>query len=273
MTSSPPPANVLQVVPPPWTCKFDTYWMLFNHSSTLPDHAYSPLEQSSPPFSDPTLAGEFKGGSGMIQICRYKESPVGTYNELLVMPGFFDVPAHDGQPKRKYLRITRIYVDQKNTTYNGRRNWNIPKHLARFTFSNLSNPPRIRCQVFSADPTITVPFFSATIQPFRWAPSFRYSTRWSPYMGLQVTLVQPPLPASGKEDEEELCGTDKWASFLPQLECKRAQLAWVETEQPDGEGDEEVAAASCWPKIKPWKVGMCLEDSDFVCPAPDLFST
>jgi len=258
--------------PAPWSCKFDTYWLLFYHSGPLPDHAYSPLEQSSP-FADPALAGHFKGGPGMIQICRYLESPVGAYNELLVIPGAFAVPtAHEGQPHRKpNLRITRIYVDQKDTTYNGRRNWNIPKHLARFTFSRLSDPPRIKFQAFPPDPAATIPFFSATVQPFRWAPSFPYSTKLSPYMGLDVALTQPPLPASGKDGEEELCGTDKWARSVPLVECKRTQLAWVEVEQPEGEGEEERAAASWWPKIKPWKVGMCLENASLGFPVPEVF--
>lgn len=204
----------------------------------------------------------------MIQICRYKECPVGTYNELLVIPGSFEVPR---QPqKEQHLRITRIYVDQKETTFNGRRNWNIPKHLARFTFSNLSNPPRLKCQVFPPDPAVTIPFFSATIQPFRWAPTFPYSTKWSPYLGMDVTLVQPPLPASEKEGEKELCGTDKWTRTLPLVECKQAQLAWVEVEQPE-DTEEEMSVASWWPKIKPWKVGMSLENSTMHFPVSQFF--
>lgn len=114
------------IAPAPWACKFDTYWMLFYHKGPLPDNAYDPLEQSSPAFSDPALAGEFKGGLGMIQICRYLETPVGPYDELLVIPGSFEIPRHDGQPQgRKNLRITRIYVDQKDTNYNGagQGNW------------------------------------------------------------------------------------------------------------------------------------------------------
>jgi hypothetical protein len=90
-------------------------------------------------------------------------------------------------------------------------------------------------------------------------------------MGMNVALTQPPLPASEHEGEEWLCGTDKWACSLPLLECKQSQLAWVEVEQPEGTGEGEEAVASWWPKIKPWMVGMCLENANMEFPVPEVF--
>lgn len=59
----------------------------------------------------------------MIQIIRYRDSPVGPYDELLVVPGSFDW-SRDGPDGRREVgrnpRITRIYVSQKHTCYNGR---------------------------------------------------------------------------------------------------------------------------------------------------------
>ena len=59
----------------------------------------------------------------MVQIVRYHETPVGSYDELILLPGFFEVPkdAHGNErgKKKQTSRITRIYVDQKTTTYNG----------------------------------------------------------------------------------------------------------------------------------------------------------
>ena len=73
----------------------------------------------------------------MLQIVRYKDSPVGSYNELMVLPGLFDVPNNaEGKnrgKKRKTLRITRIYVDQKETTYNGVYDL----HLSSFIFFSI----------------------------------------------------------------------------------------------------------------------------------------
>jgi len=113
-----PPANVpFTVAPPPWVTRCDIYWLLFRtRAGSLPADAYSPLEAASPPFSDASQAGAFKGGLGLVIIIRYSETPVGSYNEMIYMPGSFEVPR---QGAKNAARVTRIYVDQKDTTYNG----------------------------------------------------------------------------------------------------------------------------------------------------------
>jgi hypothetical protein len=121
ITSAPtPPFPLAQA---PWKCKADTYWLLYYHTGPLPEDVYAPLEANTPTFSSPSSAGEFHGGPATIQIVHYHESPVGSYNELVLVPGAFDVPKNgeerDRGKKKKTLRVTRIYVDQKETTYNG----------------------------------------------------------------------------------------------------------------------------------------------------------
>jgi hypothetical protein len=93
-----------------------------NQTATLASNKaflYAPLEQNSE-FSK----GEFLGGIGMVQIIRYAESLVGPYDEMLIAPGFFkyEVEGKDGavQVKKNNARITRIYVSQKETCFNGR---------------------------------------------------------------------------------------------------------------------------------------------------------
>lgn len=83
---------------------------------------YSPLEAHSP-FSD----GKFIGGLANVQVIRYTESPVGPYDELIVVPGKFeyhvDSKLEDGNLKqvtKQNLRVTRIYVSQEATCWNGR---------------------------------------------------------------------------------------------------------------------------------------------------------
>jgi hypothetical protein len=78
------------------------------------DHAYAPLEAASE-FASPEAAGAFNGGLGMMQIVRYHDSPVGPYDELILVPGYFQVPG----TKREMVRVTRIYVSQKDTCWNG----------------------------------------------------------------------------------------------------------------------------------------------------------
>jgi hypothetical protein len=105
----------IEIVPPPWTLKGTIYSATFIPLSTdLPNKAFSPLERQSAVATE----GKFIGGIGMIQIIRYTESPVGPYDELLIVPGFYK---YDGPTsERTNVRITRIYVSQKYTCRNGR---------------------------------------------------------------------------------------------------------------------------------------------------------
>ena len=134
-----------KVVPPPWTCKCTAYVLPFFYSASagLPaDLAYAPLEAASSGFSSQAEAGTYKGGLCLLQIVRYTETPLGPYDEMVLLPGDFGTPGQKGQN----MRITRIYVSQKDTCYNGgshnlgytlnvfpnseagRNNWNIPKY-------------------------------------------------------------------------------------------------------------------------------------------------
>ncbi|KAI9619682.1 hypothetical protein H4Q26_014064 [Puccinia striiformis f. sp. tritici PST-130] len=65
--------------------------------------------------SDP--AQGFRGGIGFVQIVRYPLSPVGAYDELLLVPGSFKPPEEclDGSPK---FRITQIYVSSLESVLN-----------------------------------------------------------------------------------------------------------------------------------------------------------
>jgi len=89
--------------------------------STDRSFLYSGLEEIST-FGN----GKFLGGLGMLQLIRYTESPVGPYDELLIVPGTFayEKETIEGErvkvEKKRNLRITRIYVSQKATCWNGR---------------------------------------------------------------------------------------------------------------------------------------------------------
>ena len=71
--------------PSPWTLKGDVYILPFlaSPSDITPELIYDPLEASSPAFAD----SKPLGGFAMVQIIRYSESPVGPYDELLLVPG------------------------------------------------------------------------------------------------------------------------------------------------------------------------------------------
>lgn len=49
---------------------------------------------------------------------RYHDTPVGTYDELLIVPGKFEVG--EAGKEKEMLRVTRIYVSGRGTLWNGR---------------------------------------------------------------------------------------------------------------------------------------------------------
>jgi hypothetical protein len=104
----------IEPAPAPWTLHGTVYGItLLPTSPKLPVKAYSPLERSSN-FTQ----GEYVGILGMIQIIRYTDSPVGPYDELLIIPGYFN-NERDGETLTR-VRVSRIYVSQKYTAWNGR---------------------------------------------------------------------------------------------------------------------------------------------------------
>jgi hypothetical protein len=140
--------------------------------------------------------------------------------------------------------------------YNGRLNWNIPKHLARF---NISAPPTLKGQSPPESLTVQVfppnttngdgahPFFACTLTPWRWVPAIPFNMRYMPFT---IPFVQPPLPEpAGRETaldfeleaapidpydinpkhEESLCvGTERWCRFDFEGKVARVRGCWVE---------------------------------------------
>jgi hypothetical protein len=216
----------------------------------------------------------------------------GPYDELILVPGNFTVPPPSAstpfQIPKKALRIARIYVSQRTTTYNGRLNWNIPKHLARFSFSepttsSTSSPPQsLKVRVYppgTSENDGVPPFFACTLTPWRWIPRIPLNTAYVP---MSLMLAQPPCPEafgrqaaveaeaqssvpidaydiSHKTEDAVLVGTERWCA----IEVKASMGArgcWVEMGKENG--DE---AGKYWPKgVEPWvSVGAWMEDGMF----------
>ncbi|KAI9783153.1 MAG: hypothetical protein M1835_003880 [Candelina submexicana] len=270
------------LAPPPWKCKCEAYWLIFYASGPLLEDQYAPLEATSPAWTDPQKSGHFRGGLGMIQVVRYLETPVGAskviYRISNVMNAWADTNWGGGR--------RRIYVSQKETCYNGRKNWNIPKHLARFSFTH---PPTtgsapsqaLKVEVFPPEKADSKPFFTANLKPFRWFPAVPFSTKACPWLGLNVHLVQPPLPASGKAGEEVSCGTDHWMKLLPYMATNKARVMWVDVKGAkrgeesdaesqallDGKGNE-----GWFPDMQPWQIGLWLEDATLIFEKPQILN-
>ncbi|KAI8662502.1 hypothetical protein NCS56_01054200 [Fusarium sp. Ph1] len=271
-------------VPPPWTLKGDVYAFPFWTSASqgenkLPSLAYSPLEGQSAYAS--SESGRHVGGVSMVQFIRYTDSPVGPYDEMILAPGGFEYEREDKdgrRVKRRNPRITRIYVSQKHTCYNGRKNWNVPKHLAHFDWSENPDgstsikvyPHDLDSATESSTPSAT-PFFQATFKPLRFAPSFPFQTNWSNYIGIESTLVLPPLPA-GDGTQGELPGTDRWCSVVPRQWSPRCSVGWFDlTQHRDSEGRLTGEFDNFWPGWGKWHFGFKMKDAVTIFDHPETW--
>lgn len=232
--------------------------------------------------------------------------PLGPYDELMLLPGPFTVPRHPTTPPHtpaSALRITRIYVSQRTTTYNGRLNWNIPKHLARFTFSapptpqGTAPPASLTVRVYPPHTTEndgTPPFFAAKLTPFTYLPALPVSTSYLPF--IPTTIVQPPVPAAPshaaaaaaaieaetaphgpdtydtRADETALlAGTSQWAAFSIAAQIARARGCWVEVEQRATELEVREAARWFPQGLGAWSVGAWCEGGELGIPVPEVW--
>ncbi|KAL6308199.1 hypothetical protein BKA93DRAFT_892793 [Sparassis latifolia] len=213
--------NVLQVsdVPAPWLLEGEAWWFF-----TALFHWPKKGEMSAPGYFDPlhersralaTEEGAYLGSHGMIQLVRYTESPAGPYDELIVLPGSFKSPP--GVKPVKSSRITRIYVSTMNSVVNGRRNWNIPKTIAKFSFTPNSDGV-LEVKVFAPTSLETpgspifsdTPFFAVNIRPSVIpVPAIPLNLKHLP---MPFILVQPPLEASPSAGQDGCIGTDHWVS-------------------------------------------------------------
>ncbi|WYZ42462.1 hypothetical protein EsH8_VI_000161 [Colletotrichum jinshuiense] len=264
-------------VPPPWKLKGDVYLFSFWLSRAQAEHpptiTYSPLEANSS-FIRPEGSRPL-GGISMIQIIRYTESPVGPYDELILCPGFheYTVEENGKRIKKKNARITRIYVSQKYTCWNGRKNWNIPKHLAAFEWKE-NTDGSTTVKVFPHDTSgdlkeasaSTTPLFQATFKYVPYVPSFPLSLDIFKYF-VDATLVQPPLP-EGNGSQGELPGTDRWCSISPGQNSKKASLGWFDIRQTDENGNAVGEHENFWPGLGRWQLGLKLENSDVTFAEP-----
>ncbi|PNY27315.1 Uncharacterized protein TCAP_02759 [Tolypocladium capitatum] len=264
----------IQHIPPPWRLRGDVYCISFWTSEASArnlrdDHAYSPLEAGTE-FAHPP-GSRAVGGLGMIQIIRYRDSPVGPYDELLVVPGSYDWSRDgpDGSPKvGRNPRISRMYVSQKHTCFNGRMNWNCPKHLAKFDWQ-FGPDSSVSVKVYPHDTTgdvaesapSPVPWFRASFAPMSYAPSFPFATRWVNYLGFDTTLVMPPLP-QGEGSHGELPGTRDWCSVVPKQYSRTTRVGWFDMSQRDDAGELAGDHENFWPGLGRWQLGLKMEDAD-----------
>ena len=151
--------------------------------------------------------------------------------------------------------------------------WNIPKHLAHFTFTTL---PDKSITIIVLDASTKTPFFKATFKPIPYIPSIPVSTDIAKYIGLDLVLVQPPLP-KGEGTQGELPGTDRWCQITPYESTRKASIGWWDMRQTSSETDPLLSGENSdavngtenenwWPGSGRWRIGIVMEDANIDFP-------
>jgi len=278
--SSSPPSGV-PIAPVPWVMdNTESWWFITSiigsGGEDVPSGNFDPLEEQS---RKEASGGNFQGGSGLVQIVRYTEGPVGPYDELIIVPGAFKNPV--APPS---LRITRIYVSTLASVYNGRKNWNIPKHLAKFAFTpseTTSGGMEIRVYApthIDGQQNTTFnekPFFAALVQPSMLPiPALPLNLKYSP---INLVLVQPPLEESDSVEKDGLVGAKRWCSILPNFVGKVKPISvsgLLENNSSEGgasKSPKQIANGIDFPDFSPYRIGIHWPKATLNFPEPKYF--
>ncbi|ESK93309.1 hypothetical protein Moror_14515 [Moniliophthora roreri MCA 2997] len=257
----------IQIAPAPWKLRGRTWSFTL---SPIPKNSSFPAGWAASWQAEALADQEFVGGPGLIMVVQYDDSPVGPYDELVYVPGRFK--HKDGT---EALRITRVYVSTRESTENGRRNWNIPKEVAKFKYTkDPSSPDTWSLSVYPIGSPDDKPFFAATIRPI---PIITYYLRVTCGLSLlpksMLGLMQPPLPkgllpeeiASGVHilEEPEYKGKGKYAKLSP---TAFGQLFFAKlTPEIDGTVGDGVS----FPAVKPWRMATCMENFELGFPVTE----
>ncbi|KAH9818014.1 hypothetical protein DFH28DRAFT_1123950 [Melampsora americana] len=279
--------NAFQIAPPGWRLLGEAWWLLLsvigkpedNFTPDLsrinaqpgeyqfsPSH-FDPIDQASRDFAN--TPGVFRGGTGTVQIIRYHSSPVGPYDELMIVPGNFNVPDELGGGCMS--QITRIYVSSLQSVLNGRTHWNVPKNLAHFEFISVPSgsvtikvyalesytfdSPKKGADVCFKPTFASVPFFSTTFRSFG-PENLRVPIRTS-YLPVCTTIVQPPLQQG---DPQLGCvGTSTWKKFEVDV-SGRIGLRKAEGSLLSSNGFKRFADGEHFPDFKPYQIGFHWKD-------------
>jgi hypothetical protein len=218
-------------IPAPWTLNGTTAYLFWHTSRPACEQFNECVESERTPF---------RAGAGGLLLVRYADSPVGPYDELLLIPGSYQVA------NETFFRITQIYVSSMESVINGRRNWAVPKKLARFEWTDNDQTVKIFL------PEQSQPFCSIRLR--RRLYCFPASSSLVP--ARLRTLVQPPL------DEH-----DKSAGFFRiTLACSGWFRPWVQLLEFQTDGKEMPSAE----QLPLYSFGVGYEAFTLVFPVPEL---
>ncbi|KAI8444883.1 hypothetical protein BY996DRAFT_6435003 [Phakopsora pachyrhizi] len=274
---------------PPWKLEAEAWWFFLSLVGKFQERVEFKKQKirESTGSSDTNLQGpkkdsffpakdskNFLGGFGTVQLVRYYKSPIGPYDELLIVPGKFSLPK-ELSGSSSGLRIPTIYVSTPQSVYNGCHHWNIPKKLARFEF--IENPAlhgefevKIYHQFNSSNEILDKsipqqiqfsdqPFFSARIR--NRLRKIKIPLNLSKVPGPKLGICQPPLEEnivgngavenSTKQDNQ----SSDWIYFKPSIKGKVGICSFKENLKNKEEEKLRFANGENFPDFKPYQIG------------------
>ncbi|KAK4704062.1 hypothetical protein P7C70_g2148, partial [Phenoliferia sp. Uapishka_3] len=179
---------------------------------------------------------------------------IGPYDELLITPGLFSRP---DSPTEYYAAITRIYVSTPSSVLNGRKNWNIPKHLAHFTFTPISST---RTLLTVSLPSPSSPSFFKAILKTKFGLPLPVRTSWLDttlsrwlLQGRGFEFLQLPIPIlPSSELDYELQNSSDTGGQGKSLKVKPRASSWMKIaklEKADGEEGKNFGDGVDWPEF------------------------
>lgn len=168
------------------------------------------------------------------------------------------------------------------------KDWNIPKHLARFDWTtNPDGGESVKIYPYDTGSASAAaqetgpseqPFFSMTFKP-TLPVQIPFTTDVFGWLGMQAaTLGHPPLP-QGKGVYDELAGTDFWAHTVFGLKGSRASVGVMDLKQGNEDevgstgrnavGDENYD--NFWPGLPRWNVALKLNNATISFSDPETW--
>lgn len=185
--------------PPPWKLKGNGYIFLYHFPKSFVERFGFLADYQADRFN-----GDFVG---TVMLVDYATSAVGTYHELLFVPGRLDFD------KKKIFSISKIYVSSQESVENGIANWGIPKELADFKITKLSEKEEL-IEVMIAEKT----FFKVHLQKHSF--KFPITTKFFPLklaQKLDNDLLITNSPAKGKASFAKLLNIEVDSSLFPPI--------------------------------------------------------
>lgn len=185
--------------PPPWKLKGNGYIFLYHFPKSFVEKFGFLADYQADRYD-----GDFVG---TVMLVDYATSAVGPYHELLFVPGRLDFD------KKKIFSISKIYVSSQDSVENGIANWGIPKELADFKITKLSEKEEL-IEVIIAEKT----FFKVHLQKHSF--KFPITTKFFPLKLAQKLgndLLITNSPAKGKASFAKLLNIEVDSSLFPPI--------------------------------------------------------